>query len=564
MFYIFSGYLQTFKRNQINSDATEYYSFVTAAFECKDLSFKNGCPKDFWAKTTADGKPVNKRTVGMAYMYTPFYFVAQGVAALQGKDDDGYSKQTQKILVVGIWIYVCIGLFFLGKALFRFFRIRVVLAVLAILTVSTNLIWYTNGEVLFTHGVNFMWLSILIYSTIVFYEDQKKQWIILIALSVSMLALIRPNNILFVLIPLLYGINNGDTFFDRIIFLFENYRWLLLAIILFFIPIIPQFLYWKYATGDWMYYSYQDEKFFWVRPLIIEILFSFRKGWLIYTPVMILSVVGIFFIRKSVKEMLVPVLVVFPLFIYVTSCWWAWSYGGCFGMRPMIDIYALLAFPLAACIANKKWIIVLPIFVFICFSTWLNIFQSWQYSRGILHYDQMNKRTYFSIWRKKIYPQDYDLTVSYPDYQKELKGKGSFYRPSELTEGEFCLEFIRGRFLSSVDTGNTGLCGDHQFANNSDAFQFVYNAAEDKFLLRSWQTGLYLRMDKNSGIIYADETNKFNASLFKLISLGENKFALKAPNDCYVNSKEVNQFLVWADAPKFDEYAYVVIKRYIP
>jgi hypothetical protein len=563
LFGVYGNYLHTFKRNHISSDVVEYYSFIPAAFECADLSFSKGCPQFYWAQTTKDGRHVNKRSIGMAYMYTPIYAISRISAGITGHKQDAYSPHTQKILVIGIWVYVCIGLFFLGKALFRFFSPWVVVLTLIMLVTATNLIWYTNGEPLFTHGVNFMWFSILIYATIQYHRHFKLTSLLAVALSISMLALIRPNNLLLGIFPFLYGVVDKTTFLNKIQLFKNNYGQVMLAVVVFFIPVVPQLMYWKYATGHWVYYSYQGENFYWSRPFIMEVLFSFRKGWLIYTPVMLLSVVGMLFLKQRAREFFAPVLFIFPVFLYVISCWWAWSYGGCYGMRPMIDIYALLAFPVAAILGSKKWWAVLPAVIWIGCCSWLNINQAWQYSVGILHYDQMNKKTYFSIWRKTVYPENYDLTLAYPDYQKELTGKGSYYSNNELSYTEFSMKFLRAKFICATDSGEVGVKANHAQAAHCDAFVLVYNAAEKKYAIRSSETKNYLRMDAHTNFFHFDEPDVLHADFFGVKNLGENKFALKAPNGFYITCTEYNQFRLKADALEINPAAYIVFRKFI-
>ena len=562
IFTVFSSYLKTFQRNQINSDVVEYYSFIPAAFECHDLSFTSDCPKFYWAQTTPDGKRVNKRSIGMAYMYLPFYGLSQGISSFKGKNDDGYSLQTQKMLVYGMWIYVIIGLFFLGKALYYFFNSRAVLTTLTILILSTNLIWYTNGEPLFSHGVNFMWFSLLIYSTIKYHQQYKLWPLILISISCSMLTVIRPNNLLLALFPVIYGIYDKESLVIKWSMIKRNYPQLMLASVVFLIPIVPQLMYWKFATGNWIYYSYQGEKFFWDRPWILDVLFSFRKGWLVYTPVMILSIIGMVVLKKSAKQMVLPVIFIFLLFLYVTSCWWAWSYGGCFGMRPMIDVYPLLAFPLAALISVRKWYLWIPVYAFIIATGWLNIFQAGQYREGILHYDQMNKDLYLSIWRRTKYPNDYDLKVSYPDYMKELNGTGSFYQLSDLSNSEFTMKFIRAKFVCSIDSTCQGVSANHEQAHSCDSYIFVYNSFEKKYAIRSVTSRSFWKLNKETYFIDGNEPDILRASLFEIIPLGYNKFALKAPNGFYITSTENNMSRLKADALEINPNSYVVIRSF--
>lgn len=562
-FKVFGTYLKTFDRQHISSDVTEYYAFVPAAFECQDLSFKHKCPELFGPLTTPDGHLVNKRSIGMAYMYIPPYAISQLVSSINGDNDNGYSKRTQNVLVLGMWFYALVGLFFLGKALFRFFPPIIVVSTLFLLVGTTNLIWYTNGEPLFTHGVNFMWLSVLIYFTMVYHDRQKLSTLLIIAFSISMLALIRPVNLLLGVFPFIYGVYNKETLQFKVNLIRKNYQQLFVAIIIFILPVIPQLIYWKYATGHWIFYSYQGEKFFWDRPLIFKLLFSFRKGWLIYTPVMILSIVGLWSLRKHLRPMFFTTIFIFLLFLYVISCWWAWSYGGCYGMRPMIDIYPLLAFPIAALLFKKKWWLLAPLSLFIIACTILNIFQVQQYSWGVIHYDQMNFETYRAIWRKRDYPKNHKFLLSYPDYAKELAGKGSYYTLDEITDMEVSIKFLEANFLCASDTAHTGIKANHQYAANCDAFQLKYDASVHKFTIRSCETGKYCRLDETSDFVFIDEPNLLNATRFTVKSLGKNKFCFMDDIGRYIISTPNNKFALKAEGEELSGMAFVVIRKYL-
>jgi len=553
----------TFKRKHINSDVIQYYSFVTATFECKDLSYKNNCPVNHQSLPIEGGNWVNKRSVGMAYMYTPFYVLSQVIAKAQGRYDDGYSKQTESILVLGIWIYFCIGLFFLGKGLFRFFSYPVVVFCLFSLILSTNLLWYLLGEPLFTHSINFMWLSILIYSTILFHENKKLGWLVLIAFSVSMLTIIRPNNLMLGLFPILYGVNNKESLIIKWNLIKTNLWPILFAIIVFLGPMIPQFLYWKWATNHWIFYSYAGEKFYWNRPLILEVLFSYRKGWLLYTPLMLLIIPGIFYLKKKCTQLFLPVIIILPLFLYVTSCWWAWSYGGAFGMRPMIDIYPLLIFCIAAFLQNKKWFIWVPVLCFTIFCTKLNLFQTKQYGIGVLHWDQMNKQTYWAVWGKDKWPLEYDLLVSYPDYSKEVQGTGSYYTIEELSEGEFSMRFIRSKWVAPYDSLESIVYSHGNNMPYPNSFTFRYNAFERGFTIFSTASASYWTLE-NDGSVLSKEKDILKASVFNIESLGYNKFVVKAPNNKFIISSPNDGNKLMAVSDSITEYSYVVLQRYFP
>lgn len=538
--------LKTFQRKQINSDVVEYYSFVTAAFECNDLSFTSDCPKIYFANTTKDGRKVNKRSVGMAFMYLPWYGLSQLHAFALGIKDDGYTKRTESWLIIGNWIYLMIGMFYLAKSLSAFVSIRYTYAAVLLLLTCTNLIWYSNGEVLFTHAVNFMWVSLLIYFTIRYHINQIQQYVVLMAIAIGMLAIIRPNNIIFILIPVLYNIYNRESLLLKIQLIREQWQHILLAASIIFFIAVPQLLYWKFATGNWIYYSYQGEFFYWGNPRVIDFLFSFRKGWFIYTPVMVFSIIGMFRLPAELKPFKWLLFILVPLFIYVCSCWWAWSYGGCYGMRPMVDLYPLLAFPLVALVNLRKWLMAAFIIPILLSLVMLNYFQSWQYNKGILHYDQMNFEVYKSIWMKTKYPMDYDLLISYPDNEKEARGEGSFYSISDITHGKAYIKYIRSGYLQ-MDTSNTNITSASSMAD-AGGIGFIYDATTGSYYIKHLSTNLFLTVNIESSLIEVNQSDLINADRFKLVFLGENKFALQAENGFYISSSGGNGHYLKADA----------------
>jgi hypothetical protein len=191
---------------------------------------------------------------------------------------------------------------------------------------------------------------------------------------------------------------------------------------------IPQLLYWKYLTGNYFYYSYGDEKLLFTHPHVLQGLFGFRKGWLIYTPIMSFAVAGFFLIKKD-NPWRNCIWIVTPIFIYIIYCWWCWWYGGSYGSRPMVDIYALLGIPFAACIQHVvklKWYNVYLWSIIIFFISY-NALQIMQYRTALLHYDSMTREAYFKILFRKEYPVNTPETfiplLKKPDYDAAKRGE---------------------------------------------------------------------------------------------------------------------------------------------
>ena len=193
-----------------------------------------------------------------------------------------------------------------------------------------------------------------------------------------------------------------------------------------FLVIFPQLVYWKYSTGSWVYYSYGEEGFYFNHPHIFDGFFSYRKGWFIYTPIMLFFVAGFFFMRKRIPELFLPLSIFLLLNIYVVFSWWCWWYGGSFGARPMIDSYGFLALPFAALVEKvihqKKWQKIMAA-AFLLFFMYLNLFQTRQYRTSMIHWDSMTKQAYWKVFLREQWPENYEKLISPPDYAKALKGK---------------------------------------------------------------------------------------------------------------------------------------------
>jgi hypothetical protein len=205
----------------------------------------------------------------------------------------------------------------------------------------------------------------------------------------------------------------------------------------FFLTLLPQLIYWKMMSGNYLFFSYgESERFFFDQPKFADVLFSYRKGWLLYTPIMIFALAGFFYSNKKFPKFTAPMLLYLVVTIYLTSCWWCWWYGGGFGMRPMVQSYALLVFPLCAFLNHvfsgplvdgvirtlKKYLVM----ACALFCLFLNLMQNYQYITGVLHYDAMTKISYWTIFGKpEIGGNDsriYWSSLKDPGYDNARKG----------------------------------------------------------------------------------------------------------------------------------------------
>ncbi len=112
---------------------------------------------------------------------------------------------------------------------------------------------------------------------------------------------------------------------------------------------IPQLIYWKSVTDHWIMWSYGDETFkYWKEPKLFRVLFDAWNGWLLYSPIAIIPLVGLVLGRHSNRHSERIIMLILALATYLFASWWAWWFGGAFGHRCYVEYYALLAMPFAA------------------------------------------------------------------------------------------------------------------------------------------------------------------------------------------------------------------------
>ncbi len=246
--------------------------------------------------------------------------------------------------------------------------------------------------------------SVFIYHVLKWRQTDKIKHVYYFSLIAGLVTLIRPTEILILLFPLLIYVTNFSELKKRwqeIVAL----KWkLAIAIIMFLIPIIPQLIFWKIHTGQFFFFSYgSEEGFFFSDPKFYSVLFGWRKGWFIYTPLMLFSIIGLVMMFLKNRKMAIAIFCYFFINLYLICSWWDWGYGGAFGMRALVQTYAFLIFPLAffineVFVESKKQIVKFFLggaFVIVAgFFCYLNVFQTYQMRCSLIHWDGMTKNAY--------------------------------------------------------------------------------------------------------------------------------------------------------------------------
>ncbi|MBL7818815.1 MAG: hypothetical protein JNL70_27700 [Saprospiraceae bacterium] len=416
----------------LSYDVCGYYYYLPAIFIYKDLkkvAFHSEIDVKYQpqgggfyaALPSTNGNLVMKYTAGMAIMYAPAFFVAHALATPLGFAADGFSAPYQFAISFWSLLWSFFGLFYLRKLLLKLnFTEGVVASVLLLYVLTTNYLEYAAITSAMTHSYIFTLYIVMIWQTVRFYETPNFRSASIIGLCIGLAALARPTELIVMLVPALWGVSDVKTLGNRFVFVKNHFaKYLTTAVIIGLLGSI-QLMYWKWASGHAIYNSYGPEDWMeWGHPHILDGLFSSRRGWLVYTPMMLFALVGFYYLYKKRRDLFWANFLFTVLFIYVSFAHNIWWYGGSLGQRQMIQTMPMLALPFACflekALATKGRKILLSLATVVCL--YLNLWWHYQAHQGGLWRDETTQaylRRIIGRWdvpleAQKLLDNKYDL-----------------------------------------------------------------------------------------------------------------------------------------------------------
>jgi hypothetical protein len=395
-------------KNVINSDGDGYYIYLPAFIIYKDINFtkKNTISAEYnkrieqsYFARDVEGKKIDQFTCGVAVLWLPFFATAH-VAAKLFSVPDGYSFFYQYAIAFATLVYLMLGFLYLFKLFdtYGFSKLTKYLIAAGIL-LGTNLFHYAFFEPSMSHVYSFAFITIFLFTVRGYFIGRKASNLWISLLMLAFIVLIRPFNIIIViLIPFL-----ADDFAQLRNALREmfskHFKSLSAGIFMFLVVISVQSVIWYLQTGHWVVDSYKNQGFDFSEPHILKVLFGFRKGLFIYTPLLLLSVAGLLVLFRQNKFRFFVLIFFMAVLVYSVSSWWSWWYGMSYGHRAFIDYYAVFALLMALWfehLKRKTSRIVVTVVILLC--VLLNQFQAFQYRNYILHWDLMTALKYIAVF----------------------------------------------------------------------------------------------------------------------------------------------------------------------
>lgn len=398
-------------------DIFGYYLYLPAKFIYKDLAISD----QSWLKelmhtyepsstlyqlvTIENGNAVIKYSSGVAILYAPFFFIAHALAPVLGYPADGLSAPYQLAILIGSLIWAIAGIIVFSKILRHYFDLFTSSILLLLIIFGTNYFQLTAYDgTLHAHNFLFAFYSFIIYFTIKWHNQPNYKYAILLGIAIGFTILIRPSEATSILIPLLWNLHNKESLKEKFNLVKKHIAQVGLMIIFCVLTYLPQLFYWKSVTGNYFFYSYVNsgEGFDFMTPYTLKFLFGFRKGWFIYTPLMIFSVLGFYSLFKRKRSLFYTIFIFCIVNIYIVSSWTCWWYaGGSFSSRSLMPVHSLLAIPLGYFIEDIRLArkstryMVSGLFALLVI---LNLFQTWQWANKILSKERMTQKYYFATF----------------------------------------------------------------------------------------------------------------------------------------------------------------------
>lgn len=462
--------------------ATYIYGFHADDFPPEvDVKTGNGFRFD-----TITNKVLTKYTCGISILASPFFLSNHFYQKMIGNPATGFTKSYFKSVNYASVFYLLLGLFFLYLYLKNFFKTQYVIISLMVAFFASNLFFYSIADTFMSHVYSFSMFSIFLWALHNYITDRRVGYFVLLSFICGLIILIRPINILFLILSLFLNIQSFIQLKERFVILIKPMNIVIISLIVFFV-LLPQMIYYKYISGSFFYYSYTNEEFTNLfSPKFLEVLFSPNNGIILYTPIYLLILIGsVYQIVKRDYNGIVVFVSIF-LMLYISASWWCWYWGCSFSNRPMVDILPILIFSLTAFIKwvfeQKSKVVFLLLTLIVSYLSYANVRFSQKYSHCFLGSD----------WDWVEYHQMMKVADVFPF-------NTSAYQAVFLDrlKEEVRILTSDNTFLCSKENGGIVKNKNHAYPEETEKF-YLLKVEEDKIVLANYK-GKYICSDINYG-----------------------------------------------------------------
>ncbi len=345
------------------TDPTGYYSWLRSAVIDGDLDTANEYEhfgQGSVGSTTSTGHRDNPYAIGSAVLWAPFFLMAHGLT-LAGRwlgfelAADGYAPQYVIAVSLGSVAYAGAGLLLTYRIARNFFDSPVSTLAVASAWLASPLVFYQYSHPVMSHANDAFAYALFLFAWHRVRSRRTTARYILFGAVAGLAALVRTQNAFLVLFPLLevavdavrrWRERDGkDTLRAGAIqaAAFSLAWWFVFS---------PQMIVWHTVFGEWWpgnpYTRTGGGAFDFLRPHILGVLFSTDHGLFVWTPLLLLAVLGWVPLWRKDHRLTALLVLNFALQLYVVASWSSWSGSAAFGQRFFTNMVPAFALGLAA------------------------------------------------------------------------------------------------------------------------------------------------------------------------------------------------------------------------
>ncbi|HQP98588.1 MAG TPA: hypothetical protein PLY86_09060 [bacterium] len=414
-----------FFQPHIDSDGDYFYGYLRSLLWDGDLNLSNEAAwySTGWMHLNRGYEQVNPTTgyvysgatIGAALFWFPFIIVAHPVALLLQAVGypvaaDGYDLVYRLAVSLGTWTYMVAGLWLCVRLMQTWFPPAVALvAVLGMYLASPQLCYgFHSGS--FSHGISFFLMTVFFYLWVRRRKNSQIRDAALLGSVLGLACLVRPQNALWLAIPVLDGVLRNGISQDwkrKVPHLFAFGVFLVLAF-------LPQLVLWEVERGGIFSFP-QGSKF--VDPERwgqLRVLFDPLHGLFIWHPLHLVALIGLIGFMRKERALGALFLLGILLQIWINGSVEAWHAGGAFGQRRFESALPLFMVGLAflvqwTCVERPLW--ALTVTALSCAVVW-NFLLLAQVLEGPLYYSQ--GIDFGTIWSQQssVAPERLEIWVS--------------------------------------------------------------------------------------------------------------------------------------------------------
>jgi hypothetical protein len=398
-------------KSVVFSDGSGYYAYLPSVFLYNDPTFHKSVEaenkykgQDFnpiFIFKDRQGNFYNKYYPGIAILQLPFFCVACLFSWLAGLPVTGYSNVFSFFYMLGSTFYSVAGIFLF----YRFYRNlfpsleNSLKWIIPVFVIATPLLFYCL-ETSYAHNFSFFLFGLFADHLFKLKTNQSLKQKFIIGLIIGLIVLVRPTNLIILLmVPFILGSKIDFTQFLKSFF--QDRSKPLFALTLGFFSVFSLILLvWKWESGNWFIWSYSGEGFNFLSPQLFECLFGFRVGLFLQIPIMIVSVIGSYFLYKSNPFRFSIWIIYFLSIIWIFSSWWCWDFYSTFGSRAYTEHLFFLLIPIVSLFSNIKKITVVSLLFFVL----IGAIRFLEVKSGYMHNQRFTKENYFEslmFWKNE-------------------------------------------------------------------------------------------------------------------------------------------------------------------